>query len=260
MFIIKLGGSVITDKTKENTFKHATMRRLADEIKKAHKEIILIHGAGSFGHIPAEKHQLNQGFKHQSQLKGFSETHVQVRKLNNMIMESLLNEDLSVVSVPPLLAMKLKNHQTLDFNYSLFENLLQKGFLPVSFGDVVFDQELGFSICSGDLLVEILAMRYKPVQVIFVIDEDGLYTANPKTNEKAELLSHVTTAKLQEYETEADKHSDVTGGMKGKINTIKRIAGGGIPTFLLNGNKAGRLYKTLIGEETKGTLIPGDAR
>jgi isopentenyl phosphate kinase len=61
MFILKLGGSIITDKTKECTFKQEIVNKLAKEIKKAKKEIIIVHGAGSYGHILAEKYQLNKG-------------------------------------------------------------------------------------------------------------------------------------------------------------------------------------------------------
>jgi len=79
MLIIKLGGSVITDKTKENTFKKDLMDKLAEKIKTADKELILIHGAGSFGHILAKKYDLNQGYKNDDQLHGFSLTHAMVR-------------------------------------------------------------------------------------------------------------------------------------------------------------------------------------
>ena len=56
MYIIKLGGSVITDKRKENYFKKDIVDNLAKVIKKANKKTIIIHGAGSFGHIIADKY------------------------------------------------------------------------------------------------------------------------------------------------------------------------------------------------------------
>ena len=75
MFILKLGGSVITDKNKECSFKKQVMNNLAKNIKNANKQIILIHGAGSFGHIQAKKFRLNEGYKKHEQLHGFSVTH-----------------------------------------------------------------------------------------------------------------------------------------------------------------------------------------
>ena len=67
MFIVKLGGSVITDKSRENSFKQEIANRLSREIKNANKKSIIIHGAGSFGHILAKKYNLDQGFKSDEQ-------------------------------------------------------------------------------------------------------------------------------------------------------------------------------------------------
>ena len=82
MFIIKLGGSVITDKTKEAYFKTEIMNNLSREIKKSNQQCIIIHGAGSFGHVLAKKYNLNQGFYDDNQLKGFAKTMEMVQVLN----------------------------------------------------------------------------------------------------------------------------------------------------------------------------------
>jgi len=260
MYIIKLGGSVITDKTKKNYFKKETMNHLAKEIKRANKEIILVHGAGSFGHILAEQYNLNQGYKNDDQLLGFSLTHSMVQKLNFLVLDSLIKKGISAVSIPPHAVLKLDNHQPLKIDYNIFKDYLNKGFVPVTFGDVVLDKKLGFSICSGDLLVQLLAEKFKPEKVIFTLDEDGLYTSNPKKDKNAKLIDSTTIDELEQFKTLADSHADVTGGMGGKIKTIKKISKLGIDTILLNGNKPDRLYKMLIGENTKSTIIYGDKK
>ena len=73
------------------------------------------------------------------------------------------------------------------------------GFTPVTFGDVVSDKKLGFSICSGDLLMLLLAENLKPEKTIFIIDEDGLYTSNPKEDKNAELIESATKDQLNRY-------------------------------------------------------------
>jgi isopentenyl phosphate kinase len=140
----------------------------------------------------------------------------------------------------------------------LFADYLERKLIPVTFGDVVLDKKLGFSICSGDLLVEILAKYFKPEKVIFVIDEDGLYTSNPKIDKKAKLIEKTTFKKLREFSTSLDKHADVTGGMGGKIGIIANISKLGIETVLINGNKNERLFDVLVGKETKSTIVSGD--
>ena len=260
MFIIKLGGSVITDKAKECTFKQKIMDDLSEKIKKAGKDAIIIHGAGSFGHILAKKYDLNMGYKRLEQLKGFSETHEKVQALNSLVLKSLQKTGIPAVSISPHSTVKLNDHSLEKINYEIFEEYLEKKFTPVTFGDVVLDRALGFSICSGDLLVQALAKHFKPEKVIFVVDEDGLYTANPKIDKKAKLLKKTTIDDLEKLATTLDSHADVTGGMQGKIENIKKITGIGIDTILLNGNKADRLYQALVGEETKSTTVIGDKK
>jgi isopentenyl phosphate kinase len=258
MFIIKLGGSVITDKTKECYFKQETMDKLSAGIKKADKQLILVHGAGSFGHILAKQYRLNEGYKKNGQIKGFSITHEKVQQLNSLVLQSLHKHEIPAVSISPHSIVKLNNHELEKIDCNIFKEYLNKDFTPVTFGDVVLDRKLRFSICSGDLLVEALAEFFKPEKIIFVIDEDGIYDSNPKINKKAKLMESMSLRELDELSTSLDSHADVTGGMSGKIQTIKDIAKNGIDTVLLNGNKPVRLYKVLVGEKTTGTFVHGD--
>jgi isopentenyl phosphate kinase len=260
LIIIKLGGSVITNKGKQCSFRRKVMGNLAKEIKKANKELILIHGAGSFGHILAKQYELNKGYLRKDQLKGFSITHATVQKLNSLVLEALQDNDIPAVSIPPHSVLRLDNHKLAQIDYNIFEEYLDEHFIPVTFGDVVLDKKLGFSICSGDLLVMALAEYFKPEKVIFVIDEDGLYTANPKTDKNAKFIDSASLKELENLTTTADKHADVTKGMKGKIDTIKNIARKGIDTVLLNGNKPNRLYSVLVGEDTKCTIVYGGSK
>jgi len=257
MFLIKFGGSVITDKAKECCFKQEVMDRLAGELHHAKEDIILIHGAGSFGHILAKKYRLNDGFKRKSQLEGFALTQATVQRLNNLVLASLHNHDLPAVSIPPHAVFSLSNHALPQVKHSIFKTYLDLGFLPVSFGDVALDTKLGFSICSGDLLMQVLATRLKPEKVIFVLDEDGLYSANPKIDKKATFLESVTVNDLRKFTTRSNTHADVTKGMEGKLQTIQHIARTGVDTVLLNGNIHNRLYDTLKGKKTKSTIIHG---
>jgi isopentenyl phosphate kinase len=257
MIILKLGGSVITDKSKECLFRKKIVDNLSKEIKKANKEIILIHGAGSFGHIQAKKYQLDKGYNDKKQLYGFSVTHERVQRLNTMVLKSLQENGILAVSISPHSIVKLDNHKLTDLNYKIFEEYLANHFTPVTFGDVVLDNRLKFSICSGDLLSIALAKHFKPEKVIYVIDVDGLYTSNPKINKNAKLIESSTIKQLENLKTTLDSHDDVTGGMGGKIDAIKTIAQLGINTILVNGNKPGRLFKVLVEENAPSTIILG---
>jgi isopentenyl phosphate kinase len=260
MFIVKLGGSVITDKNKKYCFRQTVMDTLAQEIKKANKKLIIVHGGGSFGHILAKEYHLNEGYTTDNQLQGFAATHAKVQELNTLVLTSLHVQGIPAVSLSPHSILRLDNHKLSKFDYTIFDTYLAKGFTPVTFGDVSLDTTLGFSICSGDLLVQKLAEYFKPEKIVFVIDEDGLYTANPKTDTTAKLIESAAAQELDHLLTTSNRYADVTEGMKGKINTIKMIARCGVDTVLVNGNKSGRLYNVLVGKTTTCTLVHGGKR
>jgi isopentenyl phosphate kinase len=258
MFIIKLGGSVITDKATECSFKQEVMDHLAAELHHAKKESILVHGAGSFGHILAKKYKLNEGFKRKDQLEGFALTQVMVQRLNTLVLTSLHNHNIPAVSIPPHTILSLANHKPAIVDFSMVKKYLELGFMPVCYGDVALDKKLGFSICSGDLLVQLLAAKFKPTRVIFVLDEDGLYSANPKVDRTAAFIDKATVKDLEKLSTRVNAHADVTKGMEGKLSTIRQIASQGIDTVLVNGNVHNRLYDTLKGKKVKCTQVYGD--
>jgi len=260
MFVLKLGGSVITKKSEQGCFQMEIMDNLAREIEKANKKLILVHGAGSFGHILAKQYELNKGCKNEDQIHGFSLTHAMVQTLNSFVLKSLHNHNISAISLSPHSIVKLNDHRLARMDYKIFGEYLDKHFTPVTFGDVVLDEKLGFSICSGDLLVMALAKYFKPEKVIYVMDEDGLYTSNPKINKDAEFIESATIKKLEKLTTVRDVHADVTGGMRGKIDTMKNISRLGIDTILLNGNKQEILYNILIGKNVKSTIVYGDKK
>ncbi len=89
MMLVKLGGSVITDKSMYMTFREDTMVRLAREIKNANEPVVLVHGAGSFGHVVASEHQLQHGFKEKSQIAGLAQVLADVRELDLKVLRAL---------------------------------------------------------------------------------------------------------------------------------------------------------------------------
>jgi isopentenyl phosphate kinase len=233
------------------------MDRLAKEIKKSEQEVILIHGAGSFGHIYAKKYNLNEGYQNSEQIQGFSLTQLNTQYLNTLVLKSLQKNGIPAISISPHTILKLNDHKIHKINYEIFEDYLKNNFTPVSYGNVVLDNKKGFSICSGDLIIKLLSKYFKPEKIIFLIDEDGIYTSNPKIDKNAKFINNITPFELKKLSTTLDDHPDVTKGMKGKIETIIDMAELKIDVVLLNGNKEEMLYNVLIGKDTKSTIVSG---
>ena len=261
MIILKIGGSILTNKDSTSEVDELSLKRIASEIKSSMdnspKHLVIVHGAGSFGHPPAKKYKIGEAFdesEYPQKRLGFCEIQNQVKKLNMYICEAFINEGLPVIAVPASGFITATNKRITDGNLDLFETYLEKGFVPVIYGDVVLDNELEFCVISGDQLIQYLAKNLNPEQVILGTDVDGVYNKNPKTHDDAIFFDKFTS--LEELDTfEGTTNVDVTGGMVGKIKELLYLADLGIESKIINAEVEGNIFKVLEKKEVKGTVI-----
>jgi isopentenyl phosphate kinase len=256
--VLKLGGSVITDKEKKLTPNLSAIERLTKEISRANvSPLVLVHGGGSFGHPVAEQYGLNKGYNDSSQIMGFSITHQAMTKLNKLIVGSLINHNIPAVEVQPSSCVVTKAGRIQTMEQRPMRKMLEMGFVPVLYGDTIFDSETGFDILSGDQIVSSLAINLNARRIVVGVDVDGLYTGDPKTDSGARLIWNVTLEELKnlEHQIEGSKVTDVTGGMLGKMFELKPAVEHGIQTMIVNATEPNRVYKALKGEKVVGTVI-----
>lgn len=254
MHLVKLGGSVLTDKTRVTTLRPTHLRRLASELASSKRELIAVHGAGSFGHIKARKHRLHEGYIDDDQLDGVSEVQADVRKLNLAVVDALRKAGLRPVSLPPSAIARLDDGALKHIDLDVFRRYTDLGFTPVTFGDIVLDSRRWFSICSGDLLMLALAQALRPEAAVFVADIDGVYTRDPKRVKTAKLLREIGPANVGSVDTSAETQ-DVTGGLAGKLQRMIELARYVPRCVLVNGLKKGRVLAALRDERVVGTRV-----
>lgn len=262
MIILKIGGSILTNKdSNESEVDTISLKRIASEIKKSldnsSKDLIIVHGAGSFGHPPAKKHKIGEKFE-QSQYPqkrlGFCEIQNEVKKLNMFICDTFIQYDLPAIAIPASSFITANNKRIVDGNLDLFKKYLNKGFIPVIYGDVVLDDDLEFSVISGDQIIQYLSLNLNPERVVLGTDVDGVYNKNPKTHEDAIFFDKFTS--LKDLDTlEGTTNIDVTGGMIGKIKELLYLADLGIESKIINAEVEDNIFKVLENKEVKGTII-----
>ncbi len=253
MILIKLGGSVITDKSQFKKFDNERAKRLCREIAESGKPVIIVHGAGSFGHVLAKKYSIQNGLVNRDQIPAAAQVHHDAMELGLLMTQTLINSGIPAASVAPGSCFVMEDGRIVPDNLEAIKSLYDMGIMPVTFGDVVMDRVNGFGIVSGDQMMEIMADIYKPERVIFVSDIDGLYTANPKTNPDAELIPEFDTETLKDVSSESNV-DDVTGGVRGKMEAMLRICDEGRDCVLVNGTVPGRLLSLLRGEDVVCTV------
>ena len=262
MIILKIGGSILTNKdSAESEIDSASLARIAREIRASldisDKQLIVVHGAGSFGHPPAKEYRIGEAFDEEEYPQkriGFCKTQNAVKKLNMLICEAFIEEGLPVVAIPASSFMTATGKRITEGNLEFFGKYLSKGFIPVIYGDVVLDSELEICVISGDQLIQYLAVNLNPDRVILGTDVDGVYSKNPKTHDDAIFFDRFSS--LEDLDTlEGTTNVDVTGGMIGKIKELLYLADLGIESKIINAEVKDNIFKVLEDEDVKGTVI-----
>ncbi|MHA1753867.1 MAG: isopentenyl phosphate kinase [Candidatus Helarchaeota archaeon] len=257
--IIKLGGSLLTDKDKPFSLRRKVVKKCIYQIIQSNEKIILIHGGGSFGHPLAKKFKIVDGFNPEikDQCLGLAKTHQAMVEFNSFIVKEFINNGVPAISIDPSsIFLKNGNITSSKLIYKI-ELLLKLEIVPILYGDIIFDTKKSFSIISGDeIIVEICdnIKNYKIEKVIFAMDQDGIYIESDENSPT--LLTSVNSSELQGLKLAkfVDK-IDVTGGIEEKINKIKQIIGLKIPVQLINGLKDDYIFKSLKNNYIPSTII-----
>lgn len=257
---LKLGGSLITDKTKPHTSRRDVIARLGREIQsyleggKAHK-ILLGHGSGSFGHVPAQKYGTRLGVKGELQWKGFAEVWVEAHTLNHIVVESLIETGLPGISFPLSASGTTSNGKIETWNLTPIQSALHNGLLPVVYGDVVFDTLRGGTILSTEDIFCHLALKLNPGRILLCGLDEGVWADYPQCTELIPEITPETWLSLADTLGGANT-TDVTGGMASKVRTMYTLVTElpGLEVNIFSGEVPGNLKSALEGTNL-GTRI-----
>ena len=246
MILIKLGGSIITNKEKPLSVRRKTINNLAKSLKKINEPMIIVHGGGSYGHYWSVKYNMHTKEK-KYDLRGVAIVKNSMIELNKIILDSLLKNKLNPYCLPPTDFMS--GNKPISKKVKEIEKIAKSGLIPVTYGDALWYGQKKTYILSGDKVMTHLAKILRPRLCIFVLNEDGLY-------------SDLKSKKLI-YELRDKRHlisenkMDVTGGMTRKVEEASKISKMGVSVFFVNGNKPERILKAVRNRKFEGTLFRG---
>ena len=243
--LVKLGGSVVTDKSGECRVDEARIALIAAELaSRPDMRFIVVHGAGSCGHPEAQRHHLDKGLN-QNNKAGIFITHNAVRNLNDAVVKALRATGVEAVGIHPLDACVAHNGRLTSFDSGPVELLMHHGIVPVLHGDVVMDRERGACIVSGDQLIAVLPSKIR-------IDRIGLATDVPGVLKDGEVVPLITPDTADILDIRQSENTDVTGGMKGKISELLALAEQGTESSIFH---VSRLGDFLDGRDHGGTVV-----
>lgn len=261
LVIIKLGGSVITDKKSEiPKVNLPIVERIAKEIAKIYSRkdlnLIIIHGVGSYGHQIVKKTGIDKGIEREEQLIAFAETQRLQNELNSIVTKIFIEVGLPTIPIQASSSAVMENGILTKMSISAIKGLLEIGMIPVLYGVPAYDLRQKCSILSGDEIAPYLASQLNAKKIIHATNVDGIFTDDPNLNKDAKLIPLITKENFEEIKKylSGSTHVDVTGGMLNKVIKVVDIAKEGVEIQFVNALVDGNIKKALLGEEI-GTLV-----
>jgi len=253
LVFVKLGGSLITDKSKPYTARPEVIARAAAELHRAKADaglsLLVGHGGGSFPHVSAAEYRIHEGACDARGWEGFARVQADASRLNRLVVAALLDAGEPAVSLQPSAACTARHGRLQRWDGRAPERCLEQGLLPVPYGDVCFDEARGCCILSTEELFRYLAPRLKPALIVMAGKTDGVLDAEGNT------IPEVKAADLERLRHSlfaSDGVADVTGGM---LHKVEKALETGVETLILNGLRPGELEKALLGRSVAGTRI-----
>lgn len=233
VILVKLGGSIITDKTTPYKARPDVIRRLARELKKFDNlHIIIAHGSGSFGHTSAKEFGGKKGYKSKW---GIAKVARDAMEINRIVMDILIEEGLPAISLRPMSMILTKKGKIKDNLFEIIEEVLNQDLIPVVYGDVIWDKEWKSTIYSGEKTLNEIGTHltkkgFNVDRIIQIGETNGVYDDKGKT---IPAINKRNWKSIKQYIFNS-KRADVTGAMKHKIENALSIAEKGIKTWITN--------------------------
>jgi isopentenyl phosphate kinase len=274
LVFLKLGGSLITDKTQPYTPKPDVIEDVALQILTALKadpdlRLVLGHGSGSFGHVAASEYHTRDGFfprpsplihrerdkTEENYWKGFSEVWYQASSLNQFVMKALHKMKVPAIALPPSANVIASDGKVSIWETTAISMALAAGLVPVIYGDVTFDEIRGGTILSTEDLFSHLARALNPQRILLAGLEAAVWEDFPDRTHKLETITPQTFNEISEGVGKA-AGADVTGGMESKVTQMLGLVQQNreLKIQIFSGAEPGNIQRALTGE-TLGTWI-----
>ena len=258
---LKLGGSLITDKNNPHTARPDVISRIGKEIfdfwQTDRSPLLIGHGSGSFGHVPAKRYGTRKGVYSQQDWAGFAEVHAEAVSLNHIVTSILRECGLPVISFVPMDEIKTVHGKISRWDITNIVNCYSAyGLIPLIFGDTIFDEETGGTILSTeDLFMHLChALPEKP-RILLAGLEEGVWQDFPQ---KTKLIEKIHASENEDERFIGGSAStDVTGGMYEKVRIMKELVrkDQALSVSIFSGERTGNITKELKNIPTGTSIV-----
>ena len=239
--VLKLGGSVVTEKDQPETVAAERLAALAADLAAFDGSLVVVHGGGSFGHYHASEHGVSRtmGSTDAAAARAITDA---MRELNDAVVGALADAGVPAVPVHPFSVAARDEDGSLTLPTAAVAGMLDEEFVPVLHGDVITHAGEGVTILSGDELVVALAESLAADRVGLCSAVPGVLDADGEVVSTVESFDAVADA-LGESDA-----TDVTGGMATKV---RELLGLSAPAHVFDADSAA----AFLAGDSPGTRI-----
>jgi isopentenyl phosphate kinase len=258
LIFIKLGGSLLTDKNREASFRESVAHRLAKELKAslvAQPDLRLLvgHGSGSFGHFAAERYRTIEGVRTTEEWRGFAHVATVAAELNNLVAKTLDAAGIAVWRFQPSASALSRDGRLVQMAVQPIRQALEHGLTPLVYGDVSLDSVRGGTIISTETIFFYLAQHLPVNQILLLGEVAGVY------DQSGRVISEITSDNFTSiaHALGGSGGTDVTGGMASKVREMLALTET-LPQLtirIMDGLQPNLLRNTLLSRKQPGTLI-----
>ena len=263
---VKLGGSLITDKTQPETPRSQVIVRLAEELRdalqaRANLSLVLGHGSGSFGHWTASHYGTRDGVRGRDGWIGFAQVAASATRLTQIVTDLLLQAGVPVLCVHPFASARCRDGVLTHLDTYPIRQALHEGLVPLVHGDVALDEIRGGTIVSTEEIMVYLATKIAPRRILLLGETPGVQRTQTIQGAAAgDVIPTITPANIGTIEKSlgGSRGRDVTGGMVSKVHQMLRLVQRqpGLQVDIISGLEPGLLTRVLLDDDTSaGTRI-----
>jgi isopentenyl phosphate kinase len=258
LVFIKLGGSLITDKTIEASFRQDVVERLAAEIAQALQQqpdlrLVIGHGSGSFGHFAAKHYNTINGVYTSEAWRAFAHVATVAGELNHLVAKTLDSVGIPVWCIQPSASAYSRDGDLVSLVAFPVKRAVERGLVPLLYGDVSLDEVRGGTIISTERILAHLALQMPVERILLLGEVEGVYDVNRQR------IPEITHANIADIEAAlgGSAGTDVTGGMETKVRDMLQLTQRvrGLTIRVMDGRQPDLLRRTLLDQAQPGTLL-----
>ncbi|QCE34000.1 glutamate 5-kinase [Acetobacteraceae bacterium] len=241
--VIKLGTSVLTGGSSCLNYAHILeiVRECAPLHKAGHRIVIVTSGGVAAGRDLLKNVELKKKFSNkrlfaavgQIRLMGFWEKLFSIYDIN--IGQMLLTR------------ADMEDRERFLNARDTLHALLENGIIPViNENDAVATEEI--KVGDNDNLSSLVAILADADKLLLLTDQEGLFSADPRTNPEATLIQEVDKVDDKLRQIAGDSISGLgTGGMSTKIQAAQVAIRSGVEVIIASGSKVGVIGNVVAG-------------